>query len=545
MAEHLSAFVPKGVDPHDEQAACQAAFDCVNAVGQLLKTANHQRRGAQVTESAILRCLYDMDCAVAKAGNFRACNPIFSSSRTAPYAEAAKLAREVQSRWMKAVVEWKNRTEAPSDGWSNLWHLYAQHFGNQVGPTWADAAASVEKSDADEKGLINTARIYIPQEALEHQWHFGAWSFVCEQLKRFDATDLTALVQSLAQLRDSFDKACAKPSSEIVVFLEAVRDEVHYAADAKRQQLARGYSNDTLASMVRGIKWAEAGQRVSALSDLPTEIVEHVARVLRRELTPGTVEQIDELLTPAICNLRDAWECFKGASSPAGDILESLLSVQRELERWNSDNSPSETGYLVEDVPTGHPLHAAVARLQRHYGGALPKPALRHWRKFLKLARNDGEDAEDEAEQLLEWVNGEIELHRAGEQPDDNHAEIRKERGEDQATMRLLSVYTNGLADERFDRVRYVLEDNKLNVDEKLWKIDALMPIPPISAAKLGKLFTSEEKPDGVSKTAIQSTSWYKQNRKGRKDEEIDQREDRLRQRGKTYERDRQADDDE
>jgi hypothetical protein len=44
-----------------------------------------------------------------------------------------------------------------------------------------------------------------------------------------------------------------------VAFLEFVRDEVRYAADAKRQQLAKGYSNDTLASMVRGIKWQEAG----------------------------------------------------------------------------------------------------------------------------------------------------------------------------------------------------------------------------------------------------------------------------------------------
>jgi len=210
-----------------------------------------------------------------------------------------------------------------------------------------------------------------------------------------------------------------------VAFLEFVRDEVHYAADAKRQQLQRGYPNATIESMVRGIKWGEAGQRVSALSDLPTEIVEHVARVLRRELTPGTVEQIDELLTPAVCNLRDALECSKGASSAVGGILEALLAVQRELEQWNSDNSPSETGYLVEDVPAGHPLHSAVATLQRHYGGALPKPALRHWRKFLKLARNDDEDAEDEAEGLLEWVNGEIESHRADEHPDGNHAEIR------------------------------------------------------------------------------------------------------------------------
>ncbi len=36
---------------------------------------------------------------------------------------------------------------------------------------------------------------------------------------------------------------------------------------------------------------------------------------------------------------------------------------------------------------------------------------------FLKLARNDDEAAEGKAELLLQWVNGEIESHRADEQP--------------------------------------------------------------------------------------------------------------------------------
>ena len=109
--------------------------------------------------------------------------------------------------------------------------------------------------------------------------------------------------------------------------------------------------------------------------------------------------------------------------------------------------------------------------------------------------------------------------------------------GDVSTAVRLLNVYTNGLADERFDKASSVLDSN-LTVDEKLWKIDELMPIPPtVSGEKLGKAL-------GVSKTAVQNTSWYDQKRKGRKDEEIDQREDRLRQRGKTYERDRQTDDD-
>jgi hypothetical protein len=75
-------------------------------------------------------------------------------------------------------------------------------------------------------------------------------------------------------------------------------------------------------------------------------------------------------------------------------------------------------------------------------------------------------------------------------------------------------------------------------VDEKLWKIDALMPIPPtVSAAKLGKAL-------GVSKTAVQNTTWYIQNRKGQKDNEIGRRREQHRQRGQQYEGDRQPDND-
>ncbi|MFQ5732840.1 MAG: hypothetical protein ACE5KM_12910 [Planctomycetaceae bacterium] len=90
-------------------------------------------------------------------------------------------------------------------------------------------------------------------------------------------------------------------------FLEFVRDEVHGAAEAKRQQIAQKYSNDVLASMVKGIKWWEARERVKLLFSISIA-GEAVARVLRLELTVGTVEQIDELLTPAVRALRQAWE---------------------------------------------------------------------------------------------------------------------------------------------------------------------------------------------------------------------------------------------
>ena len=93
-----------------------------------------------------------------------------------------------------------------------------------------------------------------------------------------------------------------------LAFIERVRDEVHNAAQAKRQQLERGYPNDTITNMVGGIKWDEARSRLAAVVGLPADAREQVAGVLRRELAVGTVEQIDELLMPTIGALRDRLE---------------------------------------------------------------------------------------------------------------------------------------------------------------------------------------------------------------------------------------------
>jgi len=106
------------------------------------------------------------------------------------------------------------------------------------------------------------------------------------------------------------DRYPASPAGHIR-FIEYVRYEVHNAAEAKRHQVELGYTNATIESMVTGIKWAEAGKRLdemAELTELPADIVEKVAAVLRRELTVGTVEQIDEELTSAVLALRDAWE---------------------------------------------------------------------------------------------------------------------------------------------------------------------------------------------------------------------------------------------
>ncbi len=119
---------------------------------------------------------------------------------------------------------------------------------------------------------------------------------------------------------------------EHVRYIETVRDEVHFAADCKRNMLERGYGNDTISQTIRGIKWSEAKERAEQITELPLAIVEKVIRVLRRELSSGTIEQIDNLLTPTVHELRDALENARedGQTSNAtnGDAKKNLADLQ-------------------------------------------------------------------------------------------------------------------------------------------------------------------------------------------------------------------------
>jgi len=198
--------------------------------------------------------------------------------------------REKINEFIAAVLDLRNAIENPPEGFEivaeqlrnagKLAHHFPQLSGRDILDQWPDLNRVAHDGYQAVKEAAKAQRLDDP----------------------FAFVDAPAAPSALSLL----DRFPTTPAGH-VAFLEFVRDEVHYAADAKRKQFARDYSNATIKNMVSGIKWAEAGQRVSLLSDLPTDAVEQVARVLRRELTPGTVEQIDELLTPAVCNLRDAY----------------------------------------------------------------------------------------------------------------------------------------------------------------------------------------------------------------------------------------------
>ena len=97
--------------------------------------------------------------------------------------------------------------------------------------------------------------------------------------------------------------------------------------------------------------------------------------------------------------------------------------------------------------------------------------------------------------------------------------------------IRLMNIYTDGLAEERFRLAVKVLKGDK-TADEKLWEIDELMPIPAtVSGEKLGSAL-------GVTKTAVQKTSWWEKKRRGRRDQDSEEREELRRRQGQTFERD-------
>jgi hypothetical protein len=133
-----------------------------------------------------------------------------------------------------------------------------------------------------------------------------------------------------------------------IEFLEFVRDEVNYAADAKRQQLERQYEKATIESMVRGVYWAEASRRFAALSDLPEMIRSDIHAILRRQLTAGTVEQIDELLTPAIRRVRDWFEGTRFSNVISKHVVVNTVGYLWNAYRENKHPCSQTSGLTIE-----------------------------------------------------------------------------------------------------------------------------------------------------------------------------------------------------
>lgn len=127
---------------------------------------------------------------------------------------------------------------------------------------------------------------------------------------------------------------------------------------------------------------------------------------------------------------------------------------------------------------------------------------------------------------------------RSGEARDHQPEEERDaSSGADDRTAAAMSVYTNGVVDQRFQRVLVVASNNKRPANERLTEIDQLFPIPrTASAEELGRML-------GVSKQAVAKTDWW-QNRIRERERDRGSRRDLHRGRSKTYERRFHDDDD-
>src|SRR5262249_36878399 len=97
-------------------------------------------------------------------------------------------------------------------------------------------------------------------------------------------------------------------------------------------------------------------------------------------------------------------------------------------------------------------------------------------------------------------------------------------------SIAILSVFTNGVSDNRIVQASRLLTDGTLNANDKLRKIDALIRFPATaSAEQLGKML-------GVTKQAVLKTDWWTRNRRGEKDNEIGRRRAGHQRRAELYE---------
>ena len=141
-----------------------------------------------------------------------------------------------------------------------------------------------------------------------------------------------------------------------VAFLGFELDKVWNAAATKQMQSENGCSDETIENMVCDIKWDEARERVSALSDsMPYVVVPGHANDFQEKLSVDTVEQINE----SVSTLR-----------------RSLYEVA-ELDQWLAiDGVKGDFNrYLVEAAFCGIPVdqrHQDIAFLLRQVIGRDP-----------------------------------------------------------------------------------------------------------------------------------------------------------------------------
>jgi len=142
------------------------------------------------------------------------------------------------------------------------------------------------------------------------------------------------------------DRFPATPEGH-VAFLEFVGNELCLAADAKRQQLDRGYSNDTLAGMVRGIKWTEARARAAALTTTYPEIASQLDDALAFDLSIAKIGELNEQYGRGISAL---WKASRKPTKPA---TPAELEIPPDGKMRCTDGVVAAHGVLLDEIMLG------------------------------------------------------------------------------------------------------------------------------------------------------------------------------------------------
>jgi len=107
-------------------------------------------------------------------------------------------------------------------------------------------------------------------------------------------------------------------------------------------------------------------------------------------------------------------------------------------------------------------------------------------------------------------------------------AEVAESQPADPTALQAtISLYTGGISDDRLRQVAAIVSQQGLTVNERLQRINDVLPIPATASLQdVADLF-------GVKKQAVHQTDWWQNNRAGKDDSEKEQRRRRLAERAK------------
>ena len=218
--------------------------------------------------------------------------------------------------------------------------------------------------------------------------------------------------------------------------------------------------------------------------------------------------------------LADLWPIWRNRSESANEAVRRVHCERLGHEEWRV----TEEGVLArEDIAAGREQGVVDFILRRGFfdGQAMGLPDGRSHRRVaveghgsLIRIRRVADETPGRAT-ITDWEAGAVAISQALRA---YSATSGCEMPASDPTLKLLSVYTNGVSDERIRRAAQVLAGDRLTANEKLERIDGLMPIPPTASAdQLGEML-------GVSKQAVMKTAWWRSKRRGESQRKTDER---------------------